>query len=142
MPQEENNERMQGLLRALQDGALTIDNVLLKCSEWTAETIDAYQFKPLPIKPREVLSYEEIDPMERKMLGESYYGAQPAVRNYYNLVRQIMVENNALYKWLKECRELLEKAGQAEAVAQIEAKLSECKQEMLIQITEEGGENA
>ena len=123
-------ERMKGLQKALADKTLTIDEVLFKCAEWTADDVGEYHFKPMPIKPKEVIQYEEIEPGERSMLGSEYFSAHPGIQNYYSLQRSIIAENRALYDWLMESRNLLLKEGYVEAVSRIDEKMKECTVEM------------
>ena len=117
------NKRFKELLTAHSKKEITLDELLLKCAEWTAEIIDEYQFKPLPARPDEMDILKDIPPSRQSELDRSFYDSQPQILNYVRTYNQIEAENKALHDWLIECRKLLLESGQVESVAKIDKKL-------------------
>lgn len=53
------NEHMKELLAEF-DASKDLPALLLHCAEWTVDELNGFNFKPLPLKPREVMEYEEM----------------------------------------------------------------------------------
>lgn len=100
------NERMKALLKQFSIDK-DLPKLLVGCAIWTAETIDAYEFKPLPMKPDEVRAYERIPLDDRANLSDDFYRDKPQLKIYYDLVRTVRAYNRSLYEWLLQCRALL-----------------------------------
>jgi hypothetical protein len=124
------NERMKGLLADLTAHKITLDQFLLACAEWTAEEIGAFNFKPLPVRPKAMDKYNQVPEEDRYLLTSEFYEANPEILNYVRLEQKITWENKALYGWLLECRKLLlgnDKVEQARVIDQRIAEREEVK---------------
>lgn len=120
-----DNERMKSLLLELSTKEITVEELLLKCAEWTTEIIDSFHFKPIPARPDEMNILEEVPEEKRNLLDSNFYNVYPQILNYTRTSQQIKYENKALYDWLLECRRLLMDAMDLEAAAKIDSKLKE-----------------
>lgn len=98
-----HNDRMKELLKELGSNH-DLPNFLYLCALWTAETIDEYQFKPLPVEPPEFAVYKGMSPGERADLIPAYFEHTPAILNYLRLLTKIKNENRTIYEWLLDCR--------------------------------------
>jgi hypothetical protein len=123
------DERKNQLLKEWKDRKITLLDLITKCAEWTAEDIDKYEFTPIPIKPRQVIDYENIPQGERRMLQQDYYKDNPEINAYYEEVNTIRGRNNAIYEWLKQCLDLVKTQDEVWAISK---KLQECEPEQLL----------
>jgi len=128
MSECEGSLKMKSLLEDLGK-THNLPGLLLCCAEWTADDIDCFSFKSLPIKTSEVCEYEDIPREQRKDLTPDYYRFHPGVMIYYNLASRIKAENISTYEWLKECRSRL--SDRPELVARIDRKLKEATVEQI-----------
>jgi hypothetical protein len=119
------NEHFKLLMEQLTSKTITLDQMLLKCAEWTAEDIDEFKFKPLPARPDEMRFLDEVPEGQQNMLPSEFYYAHPQILNYARTKWNIEWENKALHDWLLECRRLLMQDGQAELAGRIDLKLKE-----------------
>lgn len=118
------NDRMKELLRKLSGKEITLDELLLKCAEWTAESLDNYKFTPLPERPQEMEFYERVPKDQRQYLGNEFWDAHPQILQYSKTLLNTNSENKALYDWLVSCQKILTEKGLLDQTQKIEAKLS------------------
>lgn len=123
------------LLEALRQKEITLENFIDKVTQWTVEMIGEYQFKPVPVKPRDVLEFEKIPDNDRKNLSWEYWADHPTVLKYYRDVASIRSENWGIYQWLQCC---LLQAEREEDGEKIRAKLGEVTADMLPENVREG----
>ena len=112
--------RSSQLLDDLTKKKITLDGLRLECARWAADEVNACQFKPFPVMPKQ-METDTILPEDRL----SPMFSSPEVTNYINLKNRIFWENKYLKEWLLECRGLLLKHDEIERVARIDGKLKE-----------------
>jgi len=105
--------------------------LLLKCAVWTADVIDQFQFKPLPLKTQDIREHEAIPEEDRVQLSNEYYNSKPHIRAFFKLHAQVVNENKSSYDWLKECKTRLLENGMKDKADIIDLKLKEVTVEML-----------
>ena len=130
------NKRMKELLAEFEVSK-DLPALLLHCAEWTVDELNSFNFKPLPLKPREVIEYEEMPERDREELSKEFFTAHPQILYYSNLVRFVKQENKAIYDWLVDCRTRLLLNGQPEGARIIDEKLKGITVEQLWQTEKE-----
>jgi len=100
---QEGLVRKNILLKELRNKKVDLPGLLKKVGEWVAEEVQTYQFRDMPIKPKEVLDYERIPEPSRKNIDVTYFYDHPQILAFYKLRHFVFWENLSLYEWLKEC---------------------------------------
>jgi hypothetical protein len=100
--------RKNQLLDDLRNNRITENEFIKKCAEWALEEVDTCDFKPLPVKPKEVIDFEMIPENVRRNIDPSYFKEHPQILAFKSTYEYIKYQNKVLFDWLRSCLSLLE----------------------------------
>jgi hypothetical protein len=143
--QEQNIARRDKILAAFQSrmrGATTLEEKLeagfqleLECALWTVETLDAYKFLPIPVKPPQVKRWEDMDSHTKATIDTRFYFKDhPEIATYYDTCQKARVMNRSHYEWLEKSRAVLAKAGKMYEAALVGKRLQGITVEQLMDV--------